>query len=361
MNVSKIQSHIAARALKPFSSFDSKDVDSLAKVGIDVNAIAQSYSTDALDPTYTAGSANTPVQFLQNWLPGFVKNLTTARKIDELLGITTIGGWEDEEIVQRTMELTGSPVPYGDTSEIPFSSYNFGFEKRTIVRFEEGMTVTVLDEARIAKMGGNDSEFKREAAMLSLEILRNKVGFNGYNAGENKTYGMLNDPNLIAYTNLPDGADGDSIWSSKTFLEITADIRGAMQDLRTQSGGNIDPTSTQITLAVATSSVDYLSTTSDFGVSVYDWLAKSYPATRIVSVPDFDAANGGDNVFYLYSEAPDVDNSTDGNQSIMQLVPNKFKTVGVEQRAKGRVEDYSNALAGVLVKRPYLIVRRSGC
>ncbi len=361
MNVSNIASHLGARKQKPFSSFDSKDYLALANIGINVDEIVKSYATDGLDPAYTGGSANVPVQFLRNWLPGFVKNLTTARKIDELLGITTIGSWEDEEIVQRTMERTGSAVPYGDTSVVPLSSYNFGFERRTVVRFEQGMEVTALDEARISRMGGSDSEFKREAAMMSLEINRNRVGFNGYNDGENRTYGLLNDPNLLAYTGLPNGAGGTSEWSTKTYLEILSDIRGAMQDLRTQSGDNIDPTSTMLTFAIATSATDYLTTTSDFGVSVYDWLMKSYPSTRVVSVPEFDAANGGDNVFYIYSEAPQVDNSTDGNQSIMQLVPNKFMTVGVEQRAKGRVEDYANALAGILVKRPYLIVRRSGC
>ena len=357
--MSKIISHIAARELKVFGSFDVKDYESLNTLGIDVNLLAN--SMDALDPIYTTGSANTPIQFLQNWLPGFVKNLTTARKIDELIGVTTVGSWEDEEVVQPTMERTGYAVPYGDYSEIPYSSYNFGFEKRTIVRFEEGMIVTVLDEKRVAKFNANDSSFKREAAALNLEITRNKVGFYGYNSGANKTYGLLNDPNLLAYGSLPNGDAGTSEWATKTFLEIVADIRGAMQELRTQSGDNIDPTSSPLTLGVATSAVDYLSTTSDFGVSVYDWLNKAYPKTRIVSVPEFDAANGGDNVFYLYAENEGVSGSTDGNQTIMQLVPNKFMTVGVQQLAKGRVEDYSNALAGVLVKRPYLIVRKSGC
>jgi hypothetical protein len=358
-NVSKIQSHIAARSLKRFDSFDSKDHDKLGKIGIDVAQIVG--TMDALDPTYTAGTANTPIQFLQNWLPGFVKNLTTARKIDELLGITTLGSWEDEQIVQPTMERTGNPVPYGDFSEVPYSSYNFGFETRTIVRFEEGMIVTVLDEKRIAKMNGNDAQWKREASALALEIIRNSVGFNGYNDGVNKTYGLLNDPNLNAYVNLPNGASLASEWSTKTYLEITADIRGAMQDLRTQSGDNIDPTTSKLTLAIASSSVDYLSVTSDFGNSVQDWLDKTYPNVRVVSTPDFDAANGGDNVFYLYAEGEGVSDSTDGGEAIIQLVPNKFMTVGVQQTAKGRIEDYSNALAGVLVKRPFLIVRRSGC
>jgi hypothetical protein len=354
-----IKSHIAARALKPFNSFDAKDYKSLDSIGINVNEIAG--TMDALDPAYTQGSANTPIQFLQNWLPGFVKNLTAARKIDELLGVTTVGSWEDEQVIQPTMERVGAPVPYGDYSEIPYTSYNFGFETRSIVRFEEGMIVTVLDEKRIAKINGNDAQFKREAASLALEINRNSVGFNGYNNGLNKTYGLLNDPNLNAYVNLPNGTAATSTWSTKTFLEITADIRGAMQDLRTQSGDNIDPATSKLTLAVASSSVDYLSTTSIYGNSVYDWLSKSYPNTRVVSTPDFDVANGPDNVFYLYADAENVSDSTDGGAAIIQLVPNRFMTVGVQQTAKGRIEDYSNALAGVLVKRPFLVVRRSGC
>ncbi len=47
----------------------------------------------------TTPSISTPIQFLQAWLPGFVFFVTQARKIDDLVGITTQGRWEDEEIV----------------------------------------------------------------------------------------------------------------------------------------------------------------------------------------------------------------------------------------------------------------------
>ena len=135
MKVSNIKSHINGRNVKTFSSFDAKDYQSLDNLGINVDEIAQSHATDALDPTYTGGSANTPVQFLQNWLPGFVRNLTTARKIDELLGIATVGSWEDEEVIQRTMELTGNAKLYGDTTVVPYTSYNTGFEKRSLTNY----------------------------------------------------------------------------------------------------------------------------------------------------------------------------------------------------------------------------------
>ena len=43
----------------------------------------------------TVPSISTPVQFLQSWLPGLVQIITAARKIDDLVGITTQGRWED--------------------------------------------------------------------------------------------------------------------------------------------------------------------------------------------------------------------------------------------------------------------------
>jgi hypothetical protein len=45
----------------------------------------------------------------------------------------------------------------------------------------------------------------------------------------------------------------------------------------------------------------------------------------------------------------------------LQVVPAKFKVLGVEQKAKGYMEDYSNATAGAMLKRPYAMVRYYGC
>jgi len=318
-------------------------------------AIAQ----DSFTQPITTPSITTPVQFLQAWLPGFVHVITQARKIDKLVGITTVGSWEDEEIVQGVMELVGGATPYSDYGNVPMSSWNVNWETRSIVRFEEGMRVSILEEKRAAKIRVNSAESKRNSAALALEINRNTIGFYGYNGGQNRTYGYLNDPALPAYESVSTGAGGGTEWSTKTFLEITGDIREMISSLRTKSGAQIDPKEVDITLAVSTGSVDYLSVTSDFGNSVQDWLTSTYPRVRVESAPELDEANAGDNVAYMYAETIE-DGSTDDNRVFIQAVPTKFITLGVEQRAKEYVEDYSNATAGIMVKRPWAIVRRTG-
>lgn len=311
----------------------------------------------AFSPAVTAQSVPTPVQFLQYWLPGFIKVVTAARKIDQLIGVSTVGEWHDTEIVQGIVESTGFVSEYGDMTNIPLASWNPNFERRSIVRGELGIQIGVLEEARASAMRISSSEEKRQAAAISLEIFRNAVGFYGWNNGANRTFGFLNDPNLPAWLTVAGGE-----WTTKSFLDITKDIRVAIAQLRTQSQDLIDPEKVDMCLTLPTSKVDFLSVTSEFGVSVRDWLTQTYKRVRIESAPELIDANGGEDGFVLWAETIDsaTDGSTDGGQTFMQMVPNKFMTLGVEKRAKSYVEDYANATAGVLLKRPWAVVRYSG-
>lgn len=315
---------------------------------------------DDSQPLVTTASVVTPIQFLQAWLPGFVHVMTQARVADEILGVQTIGSWEDEEVIQGILEPVGEAELYGDLTNIPLASWNTNFERRTVVRWEKGFMVGVLEEARAARMRVNSAAEKRNAVALALEILRNRVAFLGFNGGTNRTYGYLNDPSLPAYVTVAATGTGSSpLWSTKTFLNITADIREAAAALRTRSGSLIDPQATALTLTVAADRVDFLTVTSDFGISVRDWIAKTFPKMRVVSAPELSGANGGASVFYLHADSV-ADSGSDGGQVWAQMVPAKFQALGTEKRAKGYVEDFSNALAGVLLKRPYAVVRRSG-
>lgn len=343
-----------------------RDYEQLRSLGIDItpNKLAAMVAglgfgmDDATGLTFAAGIP-VPVQFLQTFLPGFVRLMTTARKIDELIGVTVAGKWEDEEVVQGILELTGKAQLYGDYANIPFSSWNPGYERRSVIRFEEGLRVGVLEEARAAAGNINSAAEKRLAAALALDIARNRVGFFGFNGGANRTYGFLNDPSLPAYVTVPVGASAGTTWPTKTFLEITADVRGALAALRTQSGDTIDPDTTSITMAVSTNKVDFLGVTSTYSVSVRQWMRDTYPKVRVVSAPELNGANGGADVFYLYADSV-ADSGTDSGSTWLQLVPAKFRTIGVEKNAKNYIEDYSNATAGVMIKRPYAIVRRTG-
>lgn len=375
---SQVHGRVAARNFTPVQMTD-KDIGHFAAlrgVGIQLdnswiqqvmteNGIVSTMDSNDVGPWAASQSAlSTPsiaaqIQFLQTWLPGFVQFATAARNIDKLIGMQTVGAWEDEEVVQRTLEPIGNAMPYLDHTNVPLASWNVNFERRTVVRFELGLLVGTLEEMRSARMRLATAAEKRKAVQLALEIQRNRIGFYGYNNGNNRTYGLLNDPQLPAYQTVANGAGGSPLWSSKTFLEITKDLRLALSQLRTNSKDVIDPKSTPITLAIATSRVDLLTITSDFGISVLDWLRTNYPNVRIESAPELDDANGGAAVFYMYADKVD-DGSTDDSAVIAQIVPAKFMALGVEKRSKSYVEDFANATAGTLVKRPYAVVRLTG-
>lgn len=307
----------------------------------------------------TSPSLPTPIQFLQQWLPGFVKIMTAARKIDDIVGINTVGSWEDEEIVQGIVEPAGTATEYGDWTNIPLTSWNTNFEKRNVVRGEMGFTVGMLEEGRASAMRLNSADTKRQQAGVSLEIMRNAIGFFGWTAkGGYRTFGFLNDPNLPAFITAPSGG-----WDTADFKAMIGDIRDAVRQLRTQSQDQVDPTKVETVLAVPTDKIDYLSVTTDFGISVTDWIKQTYPKMRVVSAPELmEAGAGGEGVFYLFVESIDssVDGSTDGGETFVQMVQSKFITLGVEKRAKSYVEDFSNGTAGVMCKRPWAVVRYIG-
>jgi len=373
MKLSPIYSAIAGPDVRPLmmSAEDCAEFRQLRRLGIDLpvqfvrEAMRDMRITGAVDDTLgtlTTPSISTPIQFLQAWLPGLVRVITAARRIDEMLGIMTAGAWEDEEVVQTVLEPTGDAIPYGDYTNVPLASWNANYERRTVVRFEQGIMVGTLQAARSARVRINDAAEKRNASMLSLEIIRNRVGFYGYNDGDGRTYGVLNDPSAPAY--VPAASNGGSPastqWKDKTFQQITADIRGMFARLQTVSKDTIDVQRTPTTFVVATSAFQYLTVTTDLGtITVMEWIRQNYPKCRVMSAPEFDAANGGENVAYLYADKID-DGSTDGGAVWAQVVPAKFQALGTEKRAKGYLEDFSNATAGVMLKRPYALQRLTG-
>lgn len=351
--------HVGPIMLKPEEVDQYADLELIGIGGFD-KVIEAGFGMDTIQQGLTTPSIPTPVQFLQQWLPGNVAIMTAALKIDRILGISTAGNWYDEEIVQGIQENTGSAVPYGDLTNVPLSNWNLNFETRTVVRFEMGMRVGRLEEMRSAAVRMNSAQTKRASCALALNVQRNAIGFYGYNAGNNKTYGFLNDPGLPAYLQVAAGASGSTLWSRKTFLEITADIRAAVVQLRTQSKDTIDPESVPLTLGLPTDSVDFLTTVTDFGISVRDWMTKTYPKMRVESAPQLNNASAGANVFYLFADSIVDDVSTDDMRTWLQVVPAKFQVLGVAQQVKGYEEDYSNATAGVLLKRPFAVVRYFG-
>lgn len=389
--VSKVHSSLKARGLAALNitakDITAQAVNALATMGVilppsmvyeqvqtlgALGAFDTAVGDSAFTAPITSPTLPTPIQFLQTWLPGFIKVITAARQIDKLIGIDTVGEWEHEEIVATIVEPAAMATEYGDTTNVPLADWNVNFERRNIVRAEQGMAVYLLEEQRAAAMKLSTADQKRQAAALGLEIWRNAVGFYGWNNGRNRTFGFLNDPNLPAFLSNPSGKSwGDAtLTEDQVWENMLKDIRAAIVQLRIQSGDNIDPNSAKMCLALPTSKRDYLSVTTKFGISVQAWLEQTYKGLRIESAPELQGWNkaaglsgkSSDDVFYLYLEevSSEIDGSTDGGQVFSQMVPTKFITLGVEKKIKSYLEDFGAASAGSLCKRPWAVVRVMG-
>lgn len=356
---SQLRSHIPASKVRSFAWDSRTTEDTLNKLGIGFEKSALKemqnyYGMDAAVANITTPSISTPIQFLQYWIPEIIEVVTAAREADAIMGIDFVGNWHDESVVQTVLERTGQAVPYGDHTNIPLSSWNTNFEVRDIVRFEEGIQVGVLEEARAGAMNISSQSEKRAAAAESLDIERNNIAFFGYNEGNNKTYGFLNDPNLPSYVSVATGASTSTYWSTKTYAEITADIRTAFAALRSQSGNLFKPERDRAKLVLPVACMEYLNVENQFGKSVYEFIKQNYPNATIESAVQLDGANSGANVMYVFAE------SINGKPVIRQLGVDRFRLIGAEKKAKVFLEDYSNATAGVLVTQPIGVVRYTG-
>lgn len=365
METTQVHASIAARNIKGIRNFNAEKYEQLSMLGIHIDGrkISQIMAAmDSIQGPVTTSSIISPVQFLQAWLPGQVFTLTQARKADEAIGYDVVGSWADEQVVQAVVEPDGTAAIYTGYSNSPLSSFNINYAVNTIVRFETAMMVEPLEAERAAKANTSADSIKRYACTRELEISRNIVAIFGYNNGLGLTYGILNTPGLPSYVNVPNGDAGSPFWSLKTTLNIIHDIQLAASQLQTQSGDNIDPAVTPTTLLIPTKVAVYLTTVTDLGYSVKEWLQKNYPAMRVVSIPEFNTANAGVGVFYLYADRIDngQDNSTDNGKTFSQNIQSKFMINGVEQTAKGVLTDFVSATAGTMLKRPYGVVRYSG-
>ena len=329
----------------------------LLGVSFDANSPGVKYVMDAM-PTQgvTAPTAQVPVQFLQHWMNKIITVVTQATTADEFLGRSTYGEWYQESVVLRLRELTGSVRPYGDHAQAPLARYNYNQEDRTIVRFAQGILTGALEEARLAAMGQKASAYESDRAALGLafKLNTNAVAFYGYNLGVNKTYGILNDPNLLPYEAVPANKDGNTEWSNKNFYDIVTDLNTAVAALQKQCGGNFIPSKHAFKLGLALSCDQFLNQVNQYGISVRKYIADTWPKCEIVVIPEFDGALAGDNVFYLKLE------ELAGSPVAEQIVPAAVRLVGSVPRASGMYELYTDATAGTFVEQPLGIVRFFG-
>ena len=313
----------------------------------DLEALGISVAEDAAPAPQTTPSVATPVQFAQFWLTNPIKVLTRARSLDKVVGRTIVGTWETEQIVATIMERVGQPALYGDFTKAPLANWNVNFETRDNVRFEMGVQVGKLEEARASQMRLNSQALKREAMAEAFDILLNNVGWFGYNGGGKKVYGLLNDTNNTA-------TDSSTVktWVGQSFDTIVTEILAVVKDRVEALAGNYDPEVDSATLVLPVTQYTYLATVNSLGVSVRDWLTKSFPKIRVVACAELSEASTTNKPMALFF----VDKLV-GDGVVQQMVTSTMRLVGAQPMAKGNYEVYSCSTAGTLLRYPLAFKR----
>ena len=356
---SQTRLHMSGRTLikrGPASVAADKEVAlaDLENLGIHVRAM----DAALIGPALTTGAI--PVYSQQSWLPGVVRAVTIQRSADKLLGVSTVGNVYDERIGIRTAERTGAAEVYADDANIPLANYIGGVEERRVVRFEQGFQVGWLEGQQQGAWDMNAAAEKRRAAQESLDIARNAVAFYGFSDVANTSiYGLLNDPSLPSYRSYADSGSGGVVWATATFEQIWKDIGVMISALSSQSGGAFD-SNAKIVLAVPTGYNGALMRRANdaSGMDLRTYFLQSFPNARIVEVPEMKGANGGLDVAYMFLEdIAGYDDSDIGGAAMVQIVPARYQVIGTQNTVKGYIEDAVNATAGVLVTRPWAVVR----
>jgi len=328
----------------------SMDEQSLRSIGVQ-NAQAM----------FTAPNVPALDQFLQSWLPGVVRQVTSPRRARELMGFTQQGSFHDQTIVWRQTEILGRVDVYGDLAAAPRSNYNVEYVARDVARFKGEVSTEYLQNARMSATGFSDLDEKTASLARQFAIIENQVSFLGWSG--QSTYGVLNDPNMPAYVTVAATGTGSStLWSTKTWAQQQADIIESINGLIAQTDTAFDPYSSDFDWWVSATTYGNLSNTNTLGLSLKAWLIDNYPGIRIKAVPEFAAANGGQDVWYMVALSKlEGDDSTDSGLTIENLVQSTMFTIAtLPNKEGGTTSVFGSASAGVGLKRPFLVVRRTG-
>lgn len=356
MKPTKIHLHMSPSQVKPLtaSAMDGMTAEDLAMLGIsaDVAHHGVAMAMDAAPIGITAPTIGNLVQFLQFWMPEAIEVITAKRNADALLGRDLMGSWEDDEVVVTTIERIGQVRAYSDVSDVPLVSWNPAFERRRNVRFEAGMQSGKLADLRASKMRINADIERRGAVAQAFAINQNSIAFNGYNDGDGLTYGLLNDPNLLAYITESDA----KAFSECSFDEMVARINLWMTELVSQTKQHANPFADKLRLGIAPTAYSAMATRMNaLGTkSVLAWFLETYKNAEVLPIIEFAEANGADDVAYIILD------SLNGKPVVRQSVTAEMRLLGIEPKMKGTLEGYTSGTAGTIVTQGLGIVRATG-
>lgn len=340
-------------------------VEALAAQGIGFNAKAL---TDVMDesPMATDPGINAPWFYLNYMAKKPIQVVTQRTTMDEILGRTQEGSWAHNTITKQFREFSGRTAEYKDFADATAPRVNRGYSRdtRTIIRLSAGLIVGELESRQSALVPGMYSphQDKRESLALLMKLDRDAIGYFGYQVGDARCFGLLNDPRLDPFYQVPAAKDASggttgtvTKWQDKSAHDIIRDLQFAMSKVMVRARGNFIPATTPFKLVIPVGCDQYLNKITECGgYSVRKWIADNWKACTIVNSPVFDGALGGENVFYI------IASKFGTGPTAEQIVPSSLFMVGSMKRETGHSELWSMATLGTFVLQPMGIGRFFG-
>lgn len=307
--------------------------------------------TQDAQPLFSGNNVNMPSGLLAQLSPVVVESILAKRSGEEVAGSRRkMLDWADEDYYIPLVERTGGTTPYSDFGQSRVAGINPTFSKGGHYRFSASLNIGSLEEEQYAKAKMNAYDLKMGAVGEALEVEANRVAFEGYidnSANAYKCYGILNHPDLPAYT------ASAKLFSAMTYDEIMAFFASAVANLTTQSGNQVNVNS-KIRVAIASDCFAYLAgLVTTFGYSALEGLKKAYPNMEFVSTYEFNGAYNNQNVIYFIGESP-----AGGVAETLELGYSELmRQSNVVIEHEFRSQQVSSGVTGVVIYKPLFIVR----
>lgn len=302
-------------------------------------------ASDSVPGMITAPNGGVPAAFTTYFDPQVVRVALAPLKSEAIFAPVQKGSWTKTDLVFPIVEATGQATAYGDYDNDGVADANVNWERRQAYVFQTHVKIGDMEVERAAEMNFNVVGEKQQAAIMTLNRLRNKINFYGIEGLEVR--GILNDKDLPA----PITPAGGVKWLTKAPEEIVADVLNLYTDAQKRSDGTLEMDS-PMTLALSQNLEPVLGRTNSYGLDIKKQLTLKFPGLRIETAPEYATANG----------------------ELVQLIPDRVmdyevgNTVFTERlrfhRTEIRTSNYAQKLsagsAGAVIKYPYGIAQMLG-
>ena len=292
----------------------------------------------------TSPNSGIPAEMLTLVDSEVIRILTAPLAATEIFPEIKYGDWTTDVVTWRIAEELGETQPYSDYSNAGMADANSNWRRNEQYIFQTNITYgdREVDVASAAQI--NLVSEKQQAAASIVASDANKFYLRGVDGLE--IYGILNDPNIPAALVAPNGAGGNSEWSTKTPQEMYNDILTCFRELTVNSNGLITP-NTPLKLVVPPVAMADMGKVTDDLFNLLDMIKKYFSDITIVILPELATPVG--NKMYLI--APVVM----GQKTATLGFSDKYRAGRVIPDVSSMRQKVTATTYGAIVKMPFAI------